>query len=104
MGEDIEKEAIQIAAELKRDPENDSEKVSLFRKIQKSRYRAAINRRYYSYYRVIQAAIEAFAGKQINISLKFIYSEHTCKNLIPMVVTRAMANSSKNHALLMCRI
>ena len=30
--------------------------------------------------------------------------EHTCKNLIPMVVTRAMANSSKNHALLMCRI
>ena len=25
---------------------------------------------------------------------------HTCKNLIPMVVTRAMANSSKNHALL----
>ena len=29
---------------------------------------------------------------------------HTCKNLIPMVVTRAMANSSKNHALLMCRI
>ena len=31
-------------------------------------------------------------------------SIHTCKNLIPMVVTRAMANSSKNHALLMCRI
>ena len=29
---------------------------------------------------------------------------HTCKNLIPMVVTRAMVNSSKNHALLMCRI
>ena len=29
---------------------------------------------------------------------------HTCKNLIPMVVTRAMANSSKNHAFLMCRI
>jgi hypothetical protein len=29
---------------------------------------------------------------------------HTCKNLIPMVVTRALANSSKNHALLMCRI
>ena len=29
---------------------------------------------------------------------------HTCKNLIPMVVTRAMANSSKNHVLLMCRI
>ena len=27
---------------------------------------------------------------------------HTCKNLIPMVVTRAMANSSKNHALLIC--
>ena len=53
-----------MAAELKRDPENDAEKVSLFRKIQKSRYRAAINRRYYSYYRVIQAAIEGFAGKQ----------------------------------------
>ena len=29
---------------------------------------------------------------------------HTCKNLSPMVVTRAIANSSKNHALLMCRI
>ena len=29
---------------------------------------------------------------------------HTCKNLIPMVVTRAMANSCKNHALLMCTI
>ena len=29
---------------------------------------------------------------------------HTCKNLIPMVVTSAMAHSSKNHALLMCRI
>ena len=29
---------------------------------------------------------------------------HTCKNLIPMGVTRATANSSKNHALLMCRI
>ena len=74
MGEDVEKEAIQIAAELKRDPENDSEKVSLFRKIQKSRYRAAINRRYYSYYRVIQAAIEAFAGKQKQYFItEFIY-------------------------------
>ena len=52
----------EMAAEAKRDPENDSEKVSLFRKIQKLRYRAAINRRYYSYYRVIQAAIESFAG------------------------------------------
>ena len=31
------------------------------------------------------------------------HTPHTCKNLIPMVVTRAMANSSKNHALLMCR-
>ena len=29
---------------------------------------------------------------------------HTCKNVIPMGVTRAMANSSKNHALLMWRI
>ena len=28
---------------------------------------------------------------------------HTCKNLIPMVVTRAMANSSKNHALKNCQ-
>ena len=33
-----------------------------------------------------------------------IMGKHTCKNLIPMVVTRAMGNSSKNHALLMCRI
>ena len=32
------------------------------------------------------------------------YLKHTCKNLIPMVVTRAMANSRKNYALLMCRI
>ena len=31
-------------------------------------------------------------------------SRHTCKNLSPMVVTRAMANSIKNHALLLCRI
>jgi len=67
LGEDTEKEAIEIAKELKRDPENDSEKVSLFRKIQKSRYRAAINRRYYSYYRVIQAAIESFAVLNILI-------------------------------------
>ena len=28
-----------------------------------------------------------------------IMGKHTCKNLIPMVVTRVMANSSKNHAL-----
>ena len=28
------------------------------------------------------------------------FGYHTCKNLIPMVVTRAMANSRKNHALL----
>ena len=46
---------------------------------------------------------------QQDLSLVFSYSLcfgtfHTCKNLIPMVVTRAMANSSKNHALLMCRI
>ena len=59
---------------------------------------------------------------QVPSQVKFIYSEkatkfckistldlscivtHTCKNLIPMVVTRAMANSSKNHALLMCII
>ena len=33
----------------------------------------------------------------------FDLTAHTFKNLIPMVVTRAMANSSKNHALLMCR-
>ena len=39
--------------------------------------------------------------KSISITIVLI---HTCKNLIPMVVTRAMANCSKNHALLMCRI
>ena len=39
----------------------------------------------------------------VSISKKVVFY-HTCKNLIPMVVTRAMANSSKNHALLMCRI
>ena len=33
-----------------------------------------------------------------------VFKSHTCKNLIPMVVTRTMANSIKNHALLMCRI
>ena len=33
-----------------------------------------------------------------------VVCNHTCKNLIPMVVTRAMANFSKNHALLMSRI
>ena len=43
---------------------------------------------------------------QTYISKHFTYQVwvHTCKNLIPMLVTRAMANSSKNHALLMCRI
>ena len=38
--------------------------------------------------------------RQLNLDMM----RHTCKNLIPMVVKRAMANSSKNHALLMCRI
>ena len=58
-----EEEKIEIAEEAKRDPDRDHIKISLFRRIQKMRYRAALNRRYYSYYRVIQAAIEAFAGK-----------------------------------------
>ena len=38
--------------------------------------------------------------RQLNLDMM----RHTCKNLIPMVVKRAMANSSKNNALLMCRI
>ena len=44
----------------------------------------------------------ALRGMPLEIPLKYTF--HTCKNLIPMVVTRAMANSSKSHALLMCRI
>ena len=42
-------------------------------------------------------------NERVNSTL-FSKTKHTYKNLIPMVVTRAMANSSKNHALLMCGI
>ena len=60
LGNDEEEEAAFIDEESKLDPDSDSEKVSLFRKIEKFRFRAALHRKYYSYYRVIQAAIESF--------------------------------------------
>ena len=63
LGLNPEEEANEMALEDIRDKDKDATKVSLFRRIQKLRYRAALNRRYYSYYRVIQAAIESFAGR-----------------------------------------
>ena len=45
------------------DKDSDTVKVSLFRKIQIVRYRAALNRKIYSYFRVVQASIESFIGK-----------------------------------------
>ena len=53
----------QLMDEKSKEKENDSKKVSLFRKIQNYRYKAALNRKYYSYYRVIQASCESFIGK-----------------------------------------
>ena len=47
----------------------------------------------------------ADAGVQTYIEVQSVgiqVSTHTCANLISMVVTRAMSNSSKNYALLMC--
>ena len=63
----------------------------------------------YDQFRYYRISANSFCGNYsfLNLTLctvTFGYSTHTCKNLIPMVVTRAMANSSKNHALLMCRI
>ena len=50
------------AEEKQIDPDNDYEKVSLFRKIQITRYKAALHRKFYSHYRVVQASIESFVG------------------------------------------
>ena len=50
------------AEEKQTDPDNDYEKVSLFRKIQITRYKAALHRKFYSHYRVVQATIESFTG------------------------------------------
>ena len=44
------------------DPDDDFEKVSLFRKIKITRYKAALHRKFYSHYRVVQASIESFVG------------------------------------------
>ena len=49
-----------MSKELKDDPEDDATKVSLFRQILKFRYQARLNKRYYSYYRVVQATLESF--------------------------------------------
>ena len=51
LGNDESLEAEQMLEEQRREKDSDPVKVSLFRKIQKLRYRAALNRRYYSYYR-----------------------------------------------------
>ena len=50
------------AQEKLTDPDNDFEKVSLFRKIKITRYKAALHRKFYSHYRVVQATIESFVG------------------------------------------
>jgi hypothetical protein len=60
LGRDELAEADQILEEDKMDKDDDTVKVSLFRKIQRNRYKAALNRKYYSFYRVIQASIESF--------------------------------------------
>ena len=73
LGIDEEQEAKDMAKEELVDKDNNATKVSLFRKIQKLRYRAALNRRYYSYYRVIQAAIESFAGNGITTRGKSLF-------------------------------
>ena len=51
LGNDEQEEAIAIHEENQKDKDSDTKKVSLFRRIQKLRYRSALNRRYYSYYR-----------------------------------------------------
>ncbi len=51
VGENEEEEAEEILKEKARDPDKDSVKVGLFRKIQRNRYKAALNRRIYSFYR-----------------------------------------------------
>ena len=60
LGIDPETEAQKMSQELKEDPEDDATKVSLFRQILKFRYQARLNKRYYSYYRVVQATMESF--------------------------------------------
>ena len=52
-----------------------------------------------------------FGKKTSKLNRRLVYCSwfygnrtHTSKNIIPIVITRAMANSSKNHALLMSRI
>ena len=59
LGNDEEEEMAQMEEEAKVDPDDDPTKVSLFRKILKFRYRAALSKRYYSYYRIIQATVES---------------------------------------------
>ena len=49
------------------DKDSDAVKVSLFRKIQIVRYKAALNRRIYSYFRVVQASIESFIGNKLSV-------------------------------------
>ncbi len=51
---------------------------------------------------ILRATLNIFA----KCSLDFVYSKgyHPSANFILMVVTRAISNSSKNHAFLMCRI
>merc|ERR1719414_608319 len=59
LGNNEEEEMAQMDEEAKVDPDDDPTKVSLFRKILKFRYRAALSKRYYSYYRIIQATVES---------------------------------------------
>ena len=58
-GNDLEMEAKYIDEEAKRDPDDDAKKVVLFRKILKFRYAASLHKRYYSYFRIVQATMES---------------------------------------------
>ena len=59
---DIELQNLQAEEKCFDNPDDDIEKVSLFRKIKITRYKAALHRKFYSHYRVVQASIESFVG------------------------------------------
>ena len=58
-GNDLEMEAKYMEKEAERDPNEDAKKVALFRKILKFRYAASLHKRYYSFFRVVQATMES---------------------------------------------
>ena len=48
--------------------------------------------------------IKSAKTKNLELLKKAVLPKHTGTNFLTMLVTRARANSSKNHTLLMCRI